>query len=154
MLDTIALQNFGCARLKHLQILFGDKYNNYKINLSSNMISKKDDIFVHNTRKIDNKMLVALDVLCKFKYKLSNFYAGYNPVIITFLSTTNELYHIIVADKENQKEIVKLVNTYPFSLPKADKLILMFPGGNELENIDCEIPFIYSTYPEMEILNR
>lgn len=118
------------------------------------MISKKDDIFVHNTRKIDNKMLVALDVLCKFKYKLSNFYAGYNPVIITFLSTTNELYHIIVADKENQKGIVKLVNTYPFSLPKADKLILMFPDGNELENIDCEIPFIYSTYPEMEILNR
>ena len=50
--------------------------------------------------------------------------------------------------------IVKLVNSYPLSLPKADKLILAFPDGGELENIDCEIPFLYATYPNLEILNE
>ena len=46
------------------------------------------------------------------------------------------MYHIIVADEENKKGIVKLVNSYPLSLPKADRLILAFPDGGELENIE------------------
>lgn len=148
------LQDFGCARLNQLQILYNDKNNNFKNVLNSNMVSKKDDIFVHNTRRIDNRMLVALDILCKFKHKLSKFYQGYNPVAITFMTKDNVLYHIIVADEENKKGIVKLVNSYPLSLPKADKLILAFPDGGELENIDCEIPFLYATYPNFEILNE
>ena len=98
-------------------------------------------------------MLIALDILCKYKYKLAKFYQGYEPVLITFLTKENLLYHIIVADEENKKGIVKLVNAYPLSLPKADRLILAFPDGEELENIDCDIPFLYTAYPELEVLN-
>ena len=58
-----------------------------------------------------------------------------------------------LADEENKKGIVKLVNAYPLSLPKADRLILAFPDGGELENIDCDIPFLYTAYPELEVLN-
>ena len=148
------LQDFGCSRLNQLQILFNDKNNNFKNVLDGNMISKKGDIFVHNTKRINDKMLIALDILCKYKPRLSNYYLGYDPVIISFLSKDNLLYHIIVADEGNKRGIVKLVNSYPLSLTKADRLILAFPDGEELQNIDCEIPFLYSTYPGLEILNK
>lgn len=148
------LQDFGCAKLEHLQKLYNDPNNNFKNILVSNMVSKKGDIFVHNTKRINNKMLVALDILCKYKERLSQFYIGYNPVLITFLTKDNIMYHIIVADEENKKGIVKIVNSYPLSLPKVDKLILAFPDGGELENIDCSIPFLYCTYPGYEIVNN
>lgn len=147
------LQDFGCARLKQLQILYNDENNNFNNILNGSMVSKKGDIFVHNTKKINDKMLIALDILCKYKYKLVNFYQGYEPVLITFLTNENLLYHVIVADEDNKKGIVKLVNAYPLSLPKADRLILAFPDRGELENIDCNIPFLYTSYPELEVLN-
>lgn len=147
------LQDFGCARLDQLQILYGEKENNFKNILQGNMVSRKGDIFVHNTRKINDKMLIALDILCKYKYKLVNFYQGYEPVFITFLTNENLLYHVIVADEDNKKGIVKLVNAYPLSLPKADRLILAFPDGRDLSNIECNIPFLYTAYPDLEVLN-
>lgn len=160
MVDTLKvvnfLQDFGCAKLNHLQILFEEQNNNFKSILYGNMVSKKDDIFVHNTKRIDKKMLVALDILCKYKTRkrLSKYYLGYNPVVISFISNENLKYHIIVANEENGKGIVKKVNSYPLSLPKVDKLILAFPNRAELENIDCSIPFLYTSYPELEVLNK
>lgn len=148
------LQDFGCARLEHLQKLFGNENNNFKNILSSNMVSKKGDVFVHNTKKINEKMLIALDILCKYKNRLSKYYIGYNPVLITFLTKDNTMYHIIVADEDNKKGIVKIINSYPLTLPKVDKLILAFPDGGELENISCSIPFLYATYPRLNILNQ
>lgn len=148
------LQDFGCSRLKHLQILFNDEKNNFNDILNSNMVSKKGDIFIHNTKRIDDKMLIALDILCKFKPRLSSYYLGYSPVVISFLSKDNLLYHIIVADEENKKGIVKLINAYPLSLPKADRLVLSFPDGGELENIDCEVPFLYTSPPNYKVLNK
>ena len=149
------LQDFGCARLEHLQILYGEKNNNFKSILRSNNISKKDNIFVHNTRTINKKMLVALDILWEYKKRkrLNRYYLGYDPVIISFLSNEHLLYHIIVATDEQKKGIVKKVNSYPLSIPKADKLILAFPDVSELENIECNIPFLYCTYPRLEIQN-
>lgn len=146
------IQDFGCARIEHLQILFSTPNDNFKNILQGNMISKKDDVYVHNTRRIDNRMLIALDILCKYKNRLAKFYLGYEPVLITFLTKDNLIYHIIVADEKNQKGIVKLVNSYPLTIPKADKLILAFSSENELENIDCQIPFLYCIYPDLEIL--
>ena len=137
------LQDFGCSKLEH-----------FKNVLDSNLVSKKGEVFVHNTKKIDEKMLIALDILCKFKPKLSKYYTGYNPVMITFLSKDNTMYHIIVADEENKKGIVKLVNSYPLSLPRADKLILAFSDREEIDNIECEIPFLYCTYPGLEVINE
>lgn len=148
------LQDFGCATLEQLQILFDDKKNNFKNILTENVISKKDNVFVHNRSKIDNKMLAAIDVLCKYKGKLSKFYKNYEPIYITFLTKDNTMYHIIVADEDNEKGVVKIVNSYPLSIPKADKLILLFKNELELENIDCEIPFLYCTYPELKVINN
>ena len=147
------LQDFGCAKLDQLQILFNDNSNSFKDILSSNLVSKKGDIFVHNTRKINNRTLVALDALCKFKPRLSKYYLGYEPVAITFLTKDNLLYHIIVADEDNKKGIVKIVNSYPLSLPTADKLILVFPDREEVNDIECSVPFLYAIYPSMEIIN-
>lgn len=159
MIDNLKIENFlqdfGCARLEHLQILYGEKNNNFKNILRSNNVRKKENVFVHNTRTINNKMLVALDILCEYKKRkrLNRYYLGYDPVIISFLSNDNLLYHIIVATTEQKKGIVKKVNSYPLSIPKADKLILAFPDVSELENIECNIPFLYCTYPELEIQN-
>ena len=60
---------------------------------------------------------------------------------------------MIVANEENKKAIIKKINTYPLSLPKADKFILVFPDDKEIENIECEIPFLYCIYPQYEIIN-
>lgn len=148
------LQDFGCAKLDQLQILYTDKENNFKNVLEGNLVSKKGDIFVHNTKRINERMLVALEILCKYKGRFAHFYRGYDPICITFLSKDNELYHIIVADKDNEKGIVKLINSYPLSLPKADKFILAFNDGGELVNIECEIPFLYCTYPGLIVINE
>lgn len=149
------LQDFGCAKLEHLQILFDNTDNNFKSILKSNVITKKGDIFVHNIRTIDNNMLIALDILCKYKKmnRVSKYYVAYTPIQITFLSNENLKYHIIVANEDNKKGIVKKVNSYPLSIPKADSLILAFPNSIELENIECEIPFLYCTYPNYEVIN-
>ena len=149
------LQDFGCAKLEHLQILFESKDYNFKNILSSNMVSKKGNIFVHNTRRIDDNMLIALDILCKYKTRdsLSKFQYGYDPISISFLGEDNLLYHIIVANEDNIKGIVKKVNSYPLSIPKADRLILAFPDDSELENIECYVPFLYCTYPNYEVIN-
>lgn len=40
------LQDFGCARLNQLQILYNDKNNNFKNILDGNMVSKKGDVLV------------------------------------------------------------------------------------------------------------
>lgn len=148
------LQDFGCAKLSHLQKLFGNENDNFKNILYSNVVSKKGDIFVHNTRKINDNMLVALDILCKYKKRLIRFYQGYEPVYITFLTNEHLLYHIIVANEDNKNGIVKLVNSYPLSIPKADRLILAFPNEKELENIECDIQFLYTSYPELKVLNE
>ncbi len=146
------LQDFGCARLDQLQKLYNAEDDNFKNILSGNIVSKKGEIFVHNTKKINEKMLIALDILIKYKGRFVKFYQGYEPIFITFLSKDNLLYHIIVADEENEKGIVKLINSSQ-SFPKADRLIFAFPDESELMNINCETPFIYTTYPELEVIN-
>lgn len=98
-------------------------------------------------------MLVTLDILCKYKVRLSQYYMGYEPVFITFLNKDNPIYHIIVADNDNKKCVVKLVNAYLLSIPKDDKLILAFSDNIELANIDFEITFLYATYLGLKIEN-
>lgn len=148
------LQDFGCAKLEQLQILFNSPKNNFKSILTGNIISKKENIFIHNTKKIDNNMLIALDILCKYKGRFKQFYKGFYPIYVTFLSNDNLLYHIIVADNENKKGIVKLINSHSFTLPNADKLILAFPDNSEFENIKCNIPFLYCINSNLNIINN
>ena len=146
------IQDFGATKIEHLQRLFDEYNNNFKSIISSNAISKKGEILVHNTQKIDNNMLVALDILCRYKGRFVTFHKGNFPIYITFLTKDNLLYHIIVADEGNKKGIIKLVNS-PLSLPKADRLILAFPSREEVEQINCDIPFLYCTYPDLDVVN-
>lgn len=146
------LQDFGSAKLEHLQRLFDEYNNNFKNILSSNIISKKGNIFVHNTQKIDENMLVALDILCRYKGRFVTFHKGNFPVYITFLTKENLLYHIIVADEGNKKGIIKLINSYT-SIPKADRLILAFPNSEDINKINCDVPFLYCTYPNLDVVN-
>ena len=84
---------------------------------------------MHNTKRIDKKMLSAIDVLCKYKGKYIRFYKNYDPIYITFLTKDNTMYHIIVADEENKKGVVKVINKH------------------------CDIPFLYCIYPELKVIN-
>lgn len=77
------LQDFGCATLRQLQILFNKPNDNFKNILSNNVISRKSDIFVHNTATIDMKMIYAIDILCKYKNRFKYFHKGFDPVYIT-----------------------------------------------------------------------
>ena len=147
------IQDFGCARLDQLQKLFGTKNINYKSILNSNMVSKKNDIYVHNTKTIDNNMLIALDILCKFRKRCKTFETSHYPVKISFISNDNELYDIVVADEEHKKGIVKQINSNTFKFPNVDKLILAFPDDSDLYNIECDVPFLYCTYPNLDIKN-
>ena len=147
------LQDFGCARLNQLQKLFNAPEDNFRNILTGNLVNKKGDIFVYNNKVIDNSMLVALDILCKYKGRFKQFYKSYSPIYITFLSKENLVYHIIVVEEGNEKGIVKLLNSRKIVFPNADRLILAFKDEEEFENIECDIPFLYCTYPKLEIIN-
>lgn len=97
-------------------------------------------------------MLVALDILCRYKGRFVTFHRNNFPIYITFLTKDSLLYHIIVADQGNKKGIIKLVNS-PLYLPKADRLILAFPDREDVEKITTDIPFLYCTYPDLDIVN-
>ena len=53
----------------------------------------------------------------------------------------NLIYYIIVANENNKRGVMKLVNSYTLLIQKADKLILAFPDEIELENIKYYIHF-------------
>lgn len=148
------IQDFGCATLKQLQILFNRPNDNLKNILSSNVISRKNDIFVHNTATIDMKMICALEILCKYNNKFKYFHKGFEPVYITFLSKDNLLYNIIVSDKNNEQGVVKLLKMKSPMLSESDKLILLFEDENCFEKIESETPYIYCTYPEIKIVSK
>lgn len=147
------LQDFACAKLEHLQTLFNARNDNFKNILTNNIVSKKNDIFVYNNARINEKMLVALDILCKYQGRYVNYHTNYAPICITFLSKENNLYHIIVADKTNERGIVRQVNN-PSTLPYADKYILAFPDETQLYNINTTHSFLYCIYPGLEIIKQ
>ena len=149
------LQDFECAKLEHLQILFDSPNFNFKNILRNNVVSLKNNVFIHNRRRLNEDMLVALDILCKYKKNknLKRFFLGRNIVTINFLAKDNTYYSIIVATKENQKGIVKQISNYSPPLPKSDKIILAVPNREEIDNLDCTIPILCCIYPSLEIIN-
>jgi len=148
------LQDFGGATLKQLQILYNKPNDNFKDILTSNLISKKGDVFVHNHEILDMKMISALDVLCKYKGRFVQFHKGFGIVHIIFLSKENLLYNIIVTDKENEKGILKLLKTNSPLIPEADKFILLFEDEECFRDIECNTSYIYCIYPELRIINK
>ena len=148
------IQDFGCATLKQLQILFNKPNDNFKNILSSNVVSKKGNIFVHNTATIDMKMIYAIDILCKYKNRFKYFHKGFEPVYITFLSKENLLYNIIVTDKSSEKGVLKLLKINSPSIPEADKYILLFEDSDCFNLVKLNVPYLYCTYSELKILSK
>lgn len=146
------LQDFGCASLDQLRILFNKPNDNFKDILRENFISKKGEIFIYNKANIDMEMISALDVLCRYKKRLKLYHKGYEPVYVTFLTQENVLYNIIVTDKVNEQGILKLLRINSPMIPEADKFILLFQDETCFEQIECSTPFIYCIYPSLEIL--
>ena len=148
------LQDFGCATLEQLQILFNKPNDNFRDILNGNIISKKRNIFIHNTQELDMKMIYALDVLCKYKGRFKQFHRGFYPIYITFLAKDNTLYNIIVTDKENEKGLLKLLRANSPIISEADKFILLFEDEKSFNDIECNVPYIYCVYPELKIINK
>lgn len=145
------LQDFGCCTEEHLRKLFDCTNSDLKDIISSNTVSKKRNIYVHNTRGIDNKMLIALDVLMKYKGRYTDFYLGITPVYISFVC--NELlYNIIVSDIDNQEGTVRELNHNPLRFSYADKYILLFKDTNMIDKIKFDKPYLYCTYMPIKII--
>lgn len=145
------IQDFKCCKLEHLQILFDRKNDNFKNIANKNLINIKNDIFIWNNSTIDIHMISALDVLCKYKKRYKNFFLGEYPNYISFLSKDNLLYKIIVADKENEQGIVKLINNSS-PIIEADKLILLFKDDMCYKDINTHIPYMFCTFPKITII--
>ena len=148
------IQDFGCCTLKHLQILFNRPNDNFKDILQSNFVSKKDGIFVYNKASIDMKMIYALDILCKYKKRLKQYYKGYEPTYITFLTQDNMLYNIIATDKENEQGVFKLLRIESPIIPESDRLNLLYKDEVCFNEVQCSIPYIYSIYPGLRIMQK
>ena len=126
--------------------------NTLKTILRNHFINKKGNIIVHKQKSIDKKMLAALDVLCEYKSKYKQFYKNFEPIYISFLTKGNILYNIIVSEKADEKGIIKMLKNKPEGHWSCDKLILVFEDTEMYEHIDIDIPYLYCTYPPVEIV--
>lgn len=152
------LQDYGCAKIRQLQIIFDAPNDNFNKLLRTRFISRKEDIFVHNNSKIDEDIIAALEIFCI--YKNENRVTGIDalrnpmyPVTLSFFDRDSNRYDVIVANKTNENGIVKKINSLSF-IPKADKYIFMFKDDMQITNIKFEKPYIYCTYPEINILKQ
>ncbi len=148
------LQDFGCATIKQLQILYNKPRDNFRDILTSNLVSKKGDILIHNNSELNIKTIYALDVLCKYKGRFKQFHKGYDPVYLTFLTKDNTLYNIIVTDKKSEQGVLKLLRTNSPYIPEADKFIILFEDAEYFGKIESKTPFVYCIYPELKIINK
>lgn len=144
------IEEFGCAKVKHLEILFEIDKPTLKNILRNHFINRKDDVIVIRNKRIDKKIIAALDVLCEYKGRYKTFYKNIEPVFISFLTKKDEMYDIIVSEKNDEEGIIKLLKNTPNW--KADKLIILFEDTNMFDKIDCNKPYLYCTYPDIKII--
>lgn len=79
------LQDFGCATLKQLQVLYNKPNDNFKDILTGNFVSKKGDIFIHNNAELNMKTINTLNVLCRYKGRFKQFHKVMIQFILLFL---------------------------------------------------------------------
>lgn len=146
------IEDFGCITEKQLNILFNCDKNTLKNILHNHFINKKENVIVHKQKNIDKKVLASLDVLCEYKGRYKQFYKNFEPVYLSFLSKSNELYNIIVSEKADEKGIVKILNNKGNRQWEADKLILLFEDEEMFDKIEINIPYLYCTYLPLKII--
>lgn len=144
------IEEFGCAKIKHLEVLFDIDKAILKNILRNHFINKKDDVIVLRNKRIDKKIIAALDVLCEYKGRYKTFYKNIEPVYISFLTKKDEMYDIIVSEKNDEEGIIKLLKNTPNW--KADKIIILFEDTNMFNKIEFNKPYLYCTYPDIKII--
>lgn len=147
------IEDFGCATEEQLKILFDCSKNDIKNILHSHFINRKGNIIVHKQKGIDKKVLAAIDVLCEYKGRYKQFYKNFEPIYITFFNN-NELYNIIVSEKSDEKGIIKMLKNKPTGSWYCDKVILLFEDTEMKDNIEIDIPYLYCTYPPVQIIDK
>ena len=147
------IQDFGCISETQLKKLFDCNKIDLKDILSSNSVTKKRNIYVHNNRAISNEMIAALDVIVEYIGLYTDFGPGAEPVYITFICD-GLIYNIIVTDADTQEGIVKKLNNNPLYFPYADKYILLFKDTNMLDKIKLKKPYLYCIYMPVKIINK
>lgn len=147
------IEDFGCISEEQLKTLFDCTKSEIKNVLHSHFINKKGNIFVHKQKSIDKKILAAIDVLCEYKGRFKQFYKNFEPIYITFLSKSNELYNIIVSEKADEKGIIKMIRNKPSGSWNCDKLILLFEDTEMIDKIDTDIPYLYCIYPHIQVID-
>lgn len=146
------IEDFGCITEEQLKVLFNCDKSTIRNILHAHFINKKGNVFVHKQKSINKKMLAAIDVLCEYKGRFKQFYKNFEPIYITFLSKSDELYNIIVSEKADEKGIIKMIRNKPSGSWNCDKLILLFEDTEMKDKIDTDIPYLYCTYPQVEII--
>lgn len=146
------IEEFGCSTEEQLKKIFDCDKIMIKNITHNHFINKKGNVIVHKQKKLDKKILAALDVLCEYKNRYKQFYRNFEPVYLTFLSKSNELYNVIVSEKADEKGIVKLINSNLIGLWNCDKAILLFEDSEMVDKIKTNIPYLYCTYPPIEII--
>lgn len=147
------IEDFGCVSEEQLKLLFDCSKNDIKNVLHSHFINRKGNVFVHKHKNIDKKILAAIDVLCEYKGRFTQFYKNFEPIYITFLSKNNELYNIIVSEKADEKGIIKMLKNRPSGSWNCDKLILLFEDTEMIDKIETNIPYLYCTYSPIQIID-
>ncbi len=147
------IEDFGCIKEKQLSVLFDCDKSTIKNILHTHFINKKGDVYVHKHKTIDKKILAAIDVLCEYKGRFKQFYKNFEPIYITFLSKSNELYNIIVSEKADEKGIIKMLKNKPSGSWNCDKLIILFEDTEMVDKIEIDIPYLYCTYSPVQIVD-
>ncbi len=146
------IEEFGCSTEEQLKKIFDCDKIMIKNITHNHFINKKGNVIVHKQKKLDKKMLAALDVLCEYKGRYKQFYRNLEPVYLTFLSKNNQLYNVIVSEKADEKGIIKMIRNKPSGSWNCDKLILLFEDTEMVDKIETDLPYLYCTYPPVEII--
>ena len=146
------IEDFGCITEEQLKVLFNCDKNTIKNILHMHFVNKKGNVIVHKQKSINKKVLAAIDVLCEYKGRYKQFYKNFEPVYLSFLSKDNQLYNVIISEKADEKGIVKMLKNKPSGSWHCDKLILLFEDTGMVDKIETDLPYLYCTYPPVEII--
>lgn len=149
------IQDFECASLKQLQILFDKHKSNFKELLKTGYVNKTGNVFVYKNKTVNMDMIQLLNVLCEYKGRYKNFNKGKGQNELVFMTKDNTVYSVIVTNKGTEDGIVRNLKNLTTVTLQADKFILLFEDDKYFSKIDFNKEYIYCVYkPELRILTK
>lgn len=137
---------FNTATVKQLIQLTNCTVQDINYLLSNKLIEKdkKTNFIYHRIRGFDVKVMVALDIICKYKKDIQKYSKGRFPSIINF-TVDDTTYDIIVARTIEQESILQKLDEKSF----ADKVILVIENKEmyNVADINTNRECLICTYP-------